>query len=129
MSDQLGRTKARLAEHWTRELALQPFEILEIALLDAMGSPLPGGVLRLGVGSVDRVVIYPRQIMRAAVLSDAAGVVICHNHPSGNTQPTGRDRDATRMVYLAGVTLDIQLVDHMIVSTNGAWSFREQGLL
>lgn len=129
MLDRWGRTKARLVEQWTRELAPQPFEILEVALLDASGSQLSGGVLRLGIGSVNRVAIYPRQVMRAAVLSDAAGVVLCHNHPSGNAQPTERDRDATRMVYLAGVTLDIQLVDHLIVSNGGALSFREQGLL
>lgn len=129
MSDQWANTKSSLAKQWIHGLGHEPFEILEIALLDAAGSQLPDGVLRLGVGSVDRVVIYPRQVMRAAVLADAAGVVMCHNHPSGDCQPTQRDRDATRMVYLAGVTLDVQLVDHVIVSKNGALSFREKGLL
>lgn len=67
--------------------------------------------------------------MRVAMMTDAAGVVLCHNHPSGTPIPTPRDIDATREVYLAGVTLDIRVVDHLIVSTGGVFSFRREGLL
>ena len=122
-------TLDRLATEWRSKLCSQPFEVMEIALLDAKGQALEGGVHRLGVGSIDRVAIYPRQVMRAAVKADAAAVVICHNHPSGCSEPTRFDLDATRSVYLAGVSLDVKLLDHLIVSDGGVFSFRSEGLL
>ena len=124
-----GPTKAILIAHWTERLAAEPFEVLELALLDAAGRLLSGQIHRLGVGTVDRVAIYPRQVMRAAVKTDAAAVVICHNHPSGNNEPTQLDIDATRGVYLAGVTLDVKLVDHLIISEREVFSFGQEGLI
>lgn len=118
-----------LADQWAQRLGRHPFEVLELALLDGRGELVSPGVLRLGVGTVDRVAIYPRQVMRAAVRADAAGVIICHNHPSGNSEPTRLDLDATRSVYLAGVTVDVRLVDHLIVSASGMFSFRSENLI
>jgi DNA repair protein RadC len=118
-----------LAGRWASRLAGRATEALEIALVDGAGRVLPKGILRIQEGTVDRVAVYPRLIMRPALLADAVGVVMAHNHPSGDPTPTSLDLDATRAVVLAGVSLDIRLIDHLIITEGGVFSFREAGLL
>ena len=73
--------------------------------------------------------IYPRTIAADALRKKAAGVIIVHNHPSGVTQPSMADREFTRAVFEALKLLDIHLLDHLVVSRNEAFSFKEHRLL
>jgi DNA repair protein RadC len=78
---------------------------------------------------LDRAVIEPREILKRALLSDAAGIIVYHNHPSGDPTPSREDREFTRRLRAAAETLGVQLLDHLVIGAGGSVSFREAGLL
>ena len=80
-------------------------------------------------GTVDRAIIYPRRIIESALSHHASGLILVHNHPSGYPEPSEDDRRLTRSIYEVAHTIDIRVVDHIIVGRNGYFSFREGGLL
>jgi DNA repair protein RadC len=83
----------------------------------------------LNEGSVDNVVIYPRRIIEGALRYHASGLIIVHNHPSGNPEPSEEDMVLTRSLSEISKTLDIRLLDHIIVGRDGHFSFRERNAL
>lgn len=75
----------------------------------------------ISIGTVDSSIIHPREVFRPAIAYGAAGVVLVHNHPSGKTEPSSSDRSVTEQVAEAGLLLGIDLIDHVIVTSD---SFR-----
>jgi len=80
-------------------------------------------------GGITGTVADPRIIFRKAVEQDAVSIIIAHNHPSGNLQPSRADESLTQKIKEAGALLDIKLVDHIIVGGQGYFSFSDSGLL
>jgi DNA repair protein RadC len=80
-------------------------------------------------GTVDRAVIYPRRIIESALAHHAAGLILVHNHPSGHPEPSDEDRRLTHRVAEAAHTMDIRVLDHVVVGREGYVSFAEDGLL
>lgn len=80
-------------------------------------------------GTLDRVTIYPRRVIEAALSHHAAGLFLVHNHPSGHPEPSGDDQSLTRALVEAARVVDIQVLDHIIVGRDGYFSFREESLL
>ena len=80
-------------------------------------------------GTIDRAAVYPRRVIEAALRRGAAILVFAHNHPNGNVQPTEQDKVLTRALVLAAATVQIQVLDHLIVSADTVFSFRQEGLL
>jgi DNA repair protein RadC len=80
-------------------------------------------------GTVGEAPAYPREIVKRALEVGATGIILVHNHPSGDHQPSGGDVDATRRIAEAALILGICLHDHIIVSRAGWTSFRKLGLL
>lgn len=80
-------------------------------------------------GTVDHVVVYPRRIIEAALSHHASGLILVHNHPSGNTDPSEEDKQLTRQIIKAAGTLDIKVLDHIIVGKGGYFSFMENNLM
>jgi DNA repair protein RadC len=83
----------------------------------------------LGMGGLSEAPVHPRECFRAAVLAAAHAVVLMHNHPSGEPDPSTADQHLTRRIGDAGRILGIQLHDHVIVGHNRYFSFKEAGLL
>ena len=79
------------------------------------------------LGALDRSIISPREIIGYLLGVHALCFVMVHNHPSGHVDPSGQDKTVTDLVYRAGKTVDIQLVDHLIVSKFSYHSFRANG--
>ena len=82
------------------------------------------------IGNIDSAFASPRDIFKSSILSNAAGIFIFHNHPSGNLKPSKDDYDITKRLVSCGKLLDIQVVDHIIVSSGpnkGYYSFKEHG--
>lgn len=79
--------------------------------------------------SVDRMPVPIRDVATDALALGAAAVVMAHNHPSGDPTPSAADREATRLLARALDTLQMRLLDHLILATRGVTSFRELGLL
>lgn len=83
----------------------------------------------LDKGTVDNVAIYPRKVVELAIRKHATGVILVHNHPSGHTEPSDVDKEVTKEIVLAARSLDIRVLDHIIVSKKNYFSFLKNGLL
>lgn len=81
------------------------------------------------IGSLTESVAHPREIFNLGIKCRAAKLVIAHNHPSGNLEPSNSDLKFTKRMEECGELIGIPLLDHFIVSSNGYFSFREQGIL
>jgi DNA repair protein RadC len=84
---------------------------------------------RISQGSLTMALAHPREVFRAAIKLGAAAVVVGHNHPSGDPEPSPDDRALTRRLREAAEILALPLVDHVIVGEPGYFSFAEQGLI
>ena len=80
-------------------------------------------------GTIDRAAVYPRRVMDAALRNRAAALLFAHNHPNGNVKPSEQDKTITRALVLAAETLQIKVLDHVIVSKDDVFSFSKEGLL
>ena len=84
---------------------------------------------RLSAGGITGTLVDIRLIMKAALLCNATGMIIAHNHPSGNERPSGEDNRITEQVKKAAETLNIRLIDHVIITSNTYYSYMDNGML
>ena len=80
-------------------------------------------------GTIDQVALYPREIVEQVVLTGASGVIIVHNHPSGDPKPSSNDISLTNDIQQALRHIHVHLFDHIIIGSKGIYSFRNSGLL
>ena len=80
-------------------------------------------------GSLNQVSIHPREVIKAAIDRGAGAIVLVHNHPSGVVKPSGQDIALTQMIYEAGRLVDVDVLDHLIVSKDNVYSFAKEGLI
>ena len=86
-------------------------------------------VEELFLGTIDGAAVYPREVVKAALRHNSCAVILGHNHPSGHTEPSSADRRVTERIKSALALIDIRLLDHVIVSGSGSFSFAESGLI
>lgn len=87
-------------------------------------------MVEVSVGSLNASIVHPRELFREAVRISAASVVVVHNHPSGDPNPSGADIQLTRRLAKAGDVLGIELLDHVVIGDGGAHaSLRDMGVL
>lgn len=96
-----------------------------VVLLDARRRVMR--VQLLSSGLRDASLAHPREVFREGILAAASGIVVFHNHPSGDASPSLDDLVLTRRLVAAGELVGIDLVDHLILADNSYWSFRETG--
>ncbi|MBI8613893.1 DNA repair protein RadC [Pseudomonas aeruginosa] len=80
-------------------------------------------------GTIDSAEVHPREVVKQALRLNAAAVIVSHNHPSGNPEPSGADRTLTQQLKQALALMDVRMLDHVIVAGADATSFAERGLL
>lgn len=85
-------------------------------------------LVHLYTGTVSAVAVRSAEVFRLAVIDMASSIILVHNHPSGDTEPSIEDIQLTTVISKAGKILGIELLDHLIVSENGFLSMREHGL-
>ncbi len=81
------------------------------------------------LGTLNQSIVHPREIFRPAILDNAAGVIISHNHPSGTLSASRADIAITERLKTVGKLVGIELLDHVILSNQGYYSFSDEGLL
>lgn len=84
---------------------------------------------RVFAGSLNTSVAHPREIFRTAIINNSARIMLFHNHPSGDTQPSEADFAFTRRIVDCGEMLGIEVIDHVIIADNEYLSLIEQGLM
>ena len=83
----------------------------------------------VSIGTLSASLVHPREVFKKAIESHAAQVIVAHNHPSGDSSPSEDDKMITNRLVEAGKILGITVIDHIIVTQNGFYSFQEQGLI
>lgn len=83
----------------------------------------------ISIGSLNASIVHPREVFKPAVVLSAAALVIAHNHPSGETDPSDDDRALTRRLVQVGELLGISILDHLIVANGSFTSFKQAGYL
>lgn len=114
-----------IAAYFSTRIANLPHEECHVMLLDnslrLIGSHL---VSKGGLASTS---VDVRQVMKDAIIHNSTAIVLCHNHPSGSLTPSRQDDELTQRVLRAAQTLSINVLDHIIVSTEGYYSYQENG--
>ena len=107
-----------------RDLVVEEFRLLT---LDAQHRITRD--LLVSRGTLTSTLVHPREVFRLAIAKTSAGMIVVHNHPSGDPTPSAEDRAVTRQLVEAGRLLDIPVYDHVIVGADRYFSFAEAGLL
>ena len=102
-------------------------EVFMVLLLDAQNRLIEAR--ELFRGTVSQTVVYPREVVKAALLANASAVIFAHNHPSGVPDPSQADRMLTDALRSALTTVDVRVLDHIIVAGPKTTSFAERGWL
>lgn len=87
------------------------------------------GYYQVSVGGLHGTIADIRIIFQTAIKSNSSAIAISHNHPSGNTQPSEADKALTKKIVEAGKLLDISVLDHLIITSEGYLSFADEGLI
>lgn len=116
-----------LIKHIYAPETIQYREYLKILLLNRGQKVL--GVVPISEGGIDSTCADIRIIMQAAILGNASGIILTHNHPSGNLQPSKQDDVLTERLRDAAKLFDIRLLDHIIISDCGYYSYLDEGRL
>lgn len=87
------------------------------------------GICTLTTGNASGTIADPKQVFAVALRANATCIIIVHNHPSGNIQPSKADQELTQRMRLAGEVLELKLLDHLIITVEGYYSFAEDGVL
>lgn len=117
--DVVRRFSARL-----RDLTVEEFHLLA---LDSQSRVLREVLVTRGL--LNSSLVHPREVFRPAIAEAAAGIIVVHNHPSGDPTPSAEDRAVTRQLVAAGQLLDLPLYDHVIIAGDRFVSFASAGLL
>ncbi len=109
------------------ENKIEFIEQFKIVLLNRSNRIL--GILEISSGGITATIVDPRLIFVAALKAKATSLILTHNHPSGNVQPTREDENLTQKLRQAGEFLEISVVDHLIISKEKYYSFADEGAL
>ncbi len=101
-------------------------EYFKVMLLDTHKIVI--GVETISIGTLNASLVHPRELFKSAIRRSAAAVIIAHNHPSGQTDPSGEDIALTRRVIQSGELLGIEVLDHIIIGNHSFRSLRADGL-
>lgn len=117
-------------EYWQRHIATHPYfnpecECLAVLLLNTR-KRVKGHQI-VSIGTMDTILVHPREVLRLAVMTAAHSIVIMHNHPSGESTPSEGDIKVTRDLIRAGQLLKIEVCDHVVVGRGNHSSLRELG--
>ena len=102
-------------------------EVFLVGYLDAQHKLMDLRVITKGL--VNRTLVHPREVYRPAVQLGAVAIIAAHNHPSGNIQPSPEDNSITKQLKAAGEIIGISMLDHIIISQTGYYSYSEEGKL
>ncbi len=121
-------TDAASAERFLRQrLGGRPQEVFAVMFLNSRHQLLR--FEELFAGSVDRAQVYPREVLRRSLSYNAAALVLAHNHPSGNPEPSASDVQLTERLKRLLAEVDVRLLDHLVIGRGRAVSLAERGLL
>ncbi len=121
------QSSADIAHYLQAQLADTNHEVFLVAYLNRSNKIVHTEII--SQGGITGTVADPRMILKKAIEHHAVSMVLCHNHPSGNLKPSKADEQLTQKIKEAARLLDMTVLDHVIVSEEGYYSFADEGLL
>lgn len=118
---------AAVSDYLRLRLGGRPHEVFAAIFLDAQHRVI--AIEELFRGTLTQTSVYPREVAKCALDHNAAAVILAHNHPSGLAEPSRADELLTRTLKSALAMIDVQLLDHFIVTASSSMSFAERGLV
>lgn len=103
----------------------EPGEVFAILCLNTKNRVI--GYHEVSRGSLDATLVHPREVFKAAMLANAAGIIAAHNHPSGDPTPSPDDVALTQRLKAAGEIIGIPVLDHLVIADRAYYSFQEAG--
>ena len=98
-----------------------------VLLLDIKNKVI--GINTVSIGNLDTSIAHPREVFKPAILSNAGSILLAHNHPSGDPEPSREDIEITRRLVEAGKIIGIEVIDHVIIGEERYVSMKEKGLM
>ncbi|WP_244899907.1 JAB domain-containing protein [Rhodoferax fermentans] len=120
-------TPDAVKEYLQLQLGAEPHEIFGVLFLDVQNRFIAFD--RMFPGTLTQTSVYPREVVLAALAHKASGVVLTHNHPSGNVMPSRADEMLTRTLKTTLALIDVRVLDHIIVAPGEALSMAERGMM
>jgi DNA repair protein RadC len=120
-------TPADAAAFASRKLIHQKNEQFMVIYLNTKNRVIAYEVLNEGI--VNKAIVYPRNVIKNALEHNSTSIIVVHNHPSGEYDPSASDIQLTSMIAKAAATMEITLLDHLIVAESGTFSFKQEKLL
>lgn len=117
---------AILMKTWDKA-KIELVEQFKIILLNRANHVL--GICTLTTGTVTGTLVDPKQIFAVAIKANAVNIMLAHNHPSGSLKPSYSDQEITKKLKAAGELLEVKVIDHIIVTVEGYYSFATEGVL
>ena len=105
----------------------EPVEVFWILMLDTQGKLIGDAPVEITRGIINSTLVHAREVFRPAIMAGASAIVVAHNHPSGEVQPTVDDDQITKQLREAGAMLDLPVKDHVIIGNGRYYSYAEQG--
>lgn len=102
-------------------------EQLIVCCLDTKNQPTAINVV--SVGSLNTSIVHPREVFKPAILSNSASIILFHNHPSGDPEPSKEDISISQRIKESGIILGIKLIDHIIIGNDSYCSLKERGIV
>lgn len=121
------KTPADAAAYVMPKLRYAQKEHFAIILLDTKNHVM--ACPDISIGSLNASIVHPREVFRCAISYGAASIILVHNHPSGDPNPSAEDLNITRRLVQTGKIVDIEVLDHIIIGDNKYTSLKEQGML
>lgn len=132
----------RVMESETDRYARKPDDVFQIVAADMAGLDKEHFIILIlntknrilskeliSIGSLNSAIVHPREVFKPAVIKGAAAIICVHNHPSGDPTPSPEDISLTERLIRAGEIMGIDVLDHIIIGTEGYVSLKEQGMI
>ncbi|AMQ01856.1 DNA repair protein [Pedobacter cryoconitis] len=115
-----------LIQQWSKD-RIEYLEDFKIILVNRKNRVL--GLVDISQGGIHGTLVDPKVVFAIALKAGASGIILSHNHPSGELEPGAEDIEVTKKLKEGAKILDIEILDHLIISKDGYYSFQENGIL
>jgi DNA repair protein RadC len=121
------KSLANLVEYCRTSMGGLPDEQFRVIFLNSQNEIIAEEIVQ--EGTVNQTLVYPRKVLELALKHKATGLILVHNHPSGNLTPSAADQELTRALVKAGQTINLTVHDHLIIGRHGYFSLAEKNML